>query len=234
MADWLERERLLLGDERVERLRNSRVLLFGVGGVGSYTLEALTRAGVGAIAIVDNDTVSTSNINRQLIADVTTVGRLKTEVAEERCKRINPEIEIIRYDLFADEANIPEIIDKTSPDYIVDAIDTVRSKLAIIREARIREIKVVSSMGTGAKLDPTRFRITDISKTHTCPLAKVMRVKLRELGINHLDVLFSDEQPIKAVETLKTDNTTRHAPGSVSFVPSAAGLIIASHVIANI
>ena len=230
--DWLHRERMLLGDEAVSRLKNKNVLLFGVGGVGGFALEALVRAGVGGVALVDNDVVSLTNINRQIIADTTTVGTLKTEAAKRRALAINPDINIECFDVFADASNIPDIIDKASPDYIIDAIDTVSSKLAIITAAKARDIPVISSMGTGSKLDPTRFRITDITKTHTCPLAKVMRLKLRELGVAHCDVLFSDEVPIKAsCESELEGQTTRHIPGSVSFVPSVAGLIIGGHVI---
>lgn len=223
MTDWLMRERMLIGDEAINRLAASRVLLFGVGGVGSYVFEALVRAGVGQLTIVDADKVEPTNLNRQLIADTTTLGMYKVDAAAERAVRINPEIIIDRRAVFADEGNICELIDSASPDYIVDAIDTVSSKLEIIRAAKERGIGIVSSMGTGSKLDPTRFRIADISKTHTCPLAKVMRVSLRKLGIEHCDVLFSDEPPIKG-------NNGRIV-GSVSFVPSAAGLIIAGHTV---
>ncbi len=230
--DWLHRERMLIGDEAVEKIKQKTVLLFGVGGVGSFALEAIVRTGVGGVILVDNDTVSLTNINRQLIADTTTVGRLKTEVAAERAQAINPDIKVTRYDVFADGDNIPSIIDETHPDYIIDAIDTVTSKLAIISAANERNIPVISSMGTGSKLDPTRFRIVDITKTHTCPLAKVMRLKLREMGIAHCDVLFSDELPIKASSASELEGqTTRHIPGSISFVPSAAGLIIGGYVI---
>ncbi|MCI8388228.1 MAG: tRNA threonylcarbamoyladenosine dehydratase [Clostridiales bacterium] len=223
---------MLLGDDAVERIKNKRVLLFGVGGVGSYVLEGLVRAGVGTMAIVDNDVVSLTNINRQLIADTSTVGRSKVEVAAERAKLINPAIDVICYPVFTDESNAVEIIESAAPDYIVDAIDTVTAKLAIIRVAKEKNIPVISSMGTGAKLDPTRFRVVDISKTHTCPLAKVMRIKLREIGINHCDVLFSDELPVKAVMQSELEgNTTRNIPGSISFVPSVAGLVIAAHVV---
>ncbi len=232
MNDWLHRERMMLGDDAVDSLQNKNVLIFGIGGVGSYALEAVVRAGVGAATLVDNDTVSVTNINRQLIADTTTVGRLKTEVAEERAKKINPVIFVRRYDTFAEPSNIPGIIDETNPDFIIDAIDTVTAKLAIIKEAKERGIPVISSMGTGSKLDPTRFKIVDITKTHTCPLAKVMRLKLREMGIAHCDVLFSDELPVKNTAPSELDGaTSRHIPGSISFVPSAAGLIIGGFVI---
>ncbi len=232
MSDWLHRERMLLGDEAVERLTSSSVLIFGIGGVGSYVVEALVRAGVGRLALVDSDTVSETNINRQLIADRTTVGRVKVEVAAERIHAINPACEVVTFAEFADETNIPRIIDEARPDFIVDAIDTVSAKLFIIKEGKSRGIGLISSMGTGSKLDPTRFRIVDISKTHTCPLAKVMRLKLRELGINHVDVLFSDELPVKSSAASELEGkVTRHIPGSISFVPSAAGLIIAGEVV---
>ena len=223
MTVWLMRERMLIGDEAINRLAASRVLLFGVGGVGSYVFEALVRAGVGQLTIVDADKVELSNLNRQLVADTSTLGIYKVEAAAERAVRINPEIIIDRRAVFADEENICELIDSASPDYIVDAIDTVSSKLEIIRAAKERGIGIVSSMGTGSELDPTRFRIADISKTHTCPLAKAMRVSLRKLGIEHCDVLFSDEPPIKG--------NGERIVGSVSFVPSAAGLIIAGHAV---
>lgn len=230
--DWLHRERMLLGDEAVDRLAQKCVLLFGVGGVGSYTFEALVRAGIGKIAIVDSDAVSKTNLNRQIIADTSTVGHPKVEVAAERAKLINPDISITVFQTFADESNTGDIIETAAPDFIVDAIDTVTAKIAIIKCATERKIPIISSMGTGAKLDPTRFRIADISKTHTCPLAKIMRIKLRENGINHCDVLFSDEAPIKPLMSSELDGQTkRNIPGSISFVPSAAGLIIASHVV---
>lgn len=232
MSDWLHRERMVLGDAAVDSLKNKTVLLFGVGGVGGFALEALVRAGVGNVALVDNDTVSLTNINRQIIADTTTVGKFKTEVAAARARAINPEIGVTCIDVFATPENIPSIIDEIRPDYIIDAIDTVTSKLSIIVTAKNCGIPVISSMGTGAKLDPTRFKIVDITKTHTCPLAKVMRLKLRELGVAHCDVLFSDEVPIKAVcESELAGSTTRNVPGSVSFVPSVAGLIIGGYVV---
>lgn len=232
MSDWLHRERMMLGDAAVDSLKNKTVLLFGVGGVGGYALEAMVRAGVGNVVLVDNDIVSETNINRQIIADTTTVGKLKTEVAAKRALLINPDIGVTRCDIFADPTNIPALIDEVRPDYIVDAIDTVTSKLSIIVTAKNAGVPVISSMGTGAKLDPTRFKITDITKTHTCPLAKVMRLKLRELGVAHCDVLFSDELPIKAMcESELAGQTTRNVPGSVSFVPSVAGLIIGGYVV---
>lgn len=219
--DFLSRERTLIGDAAVERLKNSRVLLFGVGGVGGYVLESLVRSGVGAIGIVDFDTVSCSNINRQIIADTSTVGRKKTETAAERAKKINPCVEITVFDMFADSGTVPEIISSFSPDFIADAIDKVTSKLCIIETAKKRGISVISCMGTGNKLDPSRFRICDISKTSMCPLAKVMRTELRRRGIGGVDVLFSDETPV----------VTSRVPASISFVPATAGLLIAGYII---
>ena len=232
--DWLHRERMLLGDEAVERLRETSVLIFGVGGVGGYVVEALTRAGVGRISVVDNDTVSVTNLNRQIIATRDTIGKSKVDVIAERIKSINPDCVVNRFPVFATAENIGGIIDEAKPDFIVDAIDTVTSKLIIIKEAKSRGIPVVSSMGTGNKLDPTRFKIVDITKTHTDPLAKVIRLKLREAGITHVPVLFSDEEPKKsAMESELEGKTMRHIPGSVSFVPPAAGLAIAAYIIAG-
>lgn len=230
--DWLHRERMLMGDDAVNKLISSSVLIFGIGGVGGYCVEALARSGVGKIAIVDNDIVSETNINRQIIADTSTVGKSKVDVMEERILKINPNCEVMKFETFAVCENIPDIAKAAKPDIIIDAIDTVTSKIEIIKEAKRENIPVISSMGTGSKLDPTRFKIVDISKTHTDPLAKVMRIKLRELGITHLDVLFSDELPIKTSTASELEGkTTRHIPGSVSFVPPAAGIVIAAHAV---
>ena len=232
MLNQFSRTQLLLGAEAMEKLKGARVAVFGIGGVGGYVCEALVRSGVGAFDLVDDDKVCLTNLNRQIIADITTVGRSKTEVACERAKKINPEINISGLEIFADAGNIDSLIDGASPDFIIDAIDTVTAKIAIIKAAKARNIPVISSMGTGAKLDPTKFRICDISKTHTCPLAKVMRLKLRENGINHCDVLFSDELPVKALTASELEGkTVRNIPGSISFVPSVAGLIIAGEVV---
>lgn len=229
MSAAFERQSLLIGDDATERLKNRSVLLFGVGGVGGFVLEGLVRAGVGRITIVDCDIVSESNINRQIIADSSSVGKVKVEVAASRARLINPDIDIRGLNEYASADNIHDIISAASCDYVIDAIDTVTSKLEIIKASISLGIPVISSMGTGGKLDPTRFRITDISKTHTCPLAKTVRLKLKESGIKHVDVLFSDEVPIKSVQTDPVSG--RHIPGSISFVPSVAGLIIAGHVI---
>ena len=229
MSERFEREEMLLGTEGVARLKNSRVALFGVGGVGSYAAEALARAGVGEIDIIDNDTVSTSNINRQLCALESTVGRLKVDVVAERLADINPDV---RVNKFADFV-LPETVDKydfSRYDYVIDAIDTVSAKLAIIERATAAGVPVISSMGTGNKLDPTAILVSDITKTDTCPLARVMRRELKARGINHLRVVWSRETPIKPLFEKKSESG-KVSPGSVSFVPSVAGLIAAGEVI---
>lgn len=222
---WLEREYSLIGEEAVEKLVTASVIVFGCGGVGGFTIEALARAGVGKLTVVDNDAVNETNINRQIIATQKTIGQLKTEAVRDRIADINPECKVVCESVFADESNIKEIIDKASPDFIVDAIDSVTSKLLIAQYANEKNIPIIASMGTGNKLDPERLKIADISKTHTCPLARVMRRELSIRGIKHLTVLFSDEPPVKVGS---------RTPASISFVPSAAGLIIAGYVIRNI
>lgn len=213
----------MLGERAVERLRSSHVAVFGVGGVGGFTTEALCRAGVGKITLVDSDRVSVSNINRQIIATHSTIGKYKTEAMLERIKDINPECEVVIYNEFYSEEN-PIPLDGI--DYVADCIDSVKSKLHLISEATLRGVKVISSMGAGNKLDPTRFTVADISKTHTDPLAKVIRTELRRRGINHLKVVFSDEPPINP--------TGERTPGSISFVPSVVGLIIAGEIIKDL
>ena len=223
---------MLIGSDAIDKLRNSRVAVFGVGGVGGYVVEALARAGVGAIDLVDNDTVSISNINRQIIALTSTVGRLKTEVMCERIHDINSEAHVNCINKFVLPENIGEF-DFSQYDYIVDAIDTVSGKLAIIEKAYFLGKPVISSMGTGNKLDPTRFQIADINKTSVCPLARVMRYELKKRGVKKLKVLFSDEEPIKPSEEFKNEKG-KAIPASISFVPSVAGLIIASQVIKDL
>ena len=213
----------MLGERAVERLRSSHVAVFGVGGVGGFTTEALCRAGVGKITLVDSDRVAVSNINRQIIATHSTIGKYKTEAMLERIKDINPECEVVIYNEFYSEEN-PIPLDGI--DYVADCIDSVKSKLHLISEATLRGVNVISSMGAGNKLDPTRFTVADISKTHTDPLAKVIRTELRRRGINHLKVVFSDEPPINP--------TGERTPGSVSFVPSVVGLIIAGEIIKDL
>lgn len=222
------RTELLLGKEGMEKLRGSRVIVFGVGGVGSYVCEALARSGVGTISLVDSDKVSKSNINRQLIALHSTVGRLKTSVMAERIADIDPTITVREYPVFFLPDNRGGI-DLSEYDFIVDAIDTVSAKLFLAEEANRIGVPIIASMGTGNKLDPTRFKICDISKTSVCPLARVMRVELRKRGINKLTVLFSDEEPIKT--GVKDEISGKEVPASASFVPSVAGLMIGGWVV---
>ena len=228
------RTEMLLGKQSSEKLSSSSVAVFGIGGVGSFVCEALARAGVGKLTLIDNDVVSESNINRQLIALHSTKGRYKTEVMKDRISDINPGAEVTSLNIFYTPENGGSI-DYTKFDYIVDAIDTVTSKLYIIEKAHKNQIPVISSMGTGNKLDPTQFKISDISKTQTCPLARVMRRELKKRGIEHLKVLWSSETPLEPLFKDESDLSSRRStPGSVSFVPSVAGLIIAGEVIKDL
>ena len=223
--EWLSREATLIGDDAVFKLKNSRVLLFGCGGVGSFTAEALIRSGVGHISVVDFDTVSESNINRQIIATQKSVGMSKAELMHARALDINPDVSFNALSLFVTAENAAEIIKNEHPDYVIDAIDNVSAKIAIAEYCFLSGIPIIASMGTGNKLDPMRFRISDIKKTEVCPLAKVMRRELKARNISNIDVLWSDEQPFKNGE---------RTPASISFVPSVAGLLIAGHVIKKI
>lgn len=214
---------MMLGAEAVNKLRRAHVAVFGIGGVGGFTVEALARAGIGKITLIDADRVSVSNINRQIIATRSTVGQYKTEAMKARIADINPECEVSAISEFYSEENS---IPLDGLDYIADCIDSVRAKLYLITEAKSEGIPIISSMGAGNKLDPTRFAVADISKTHTDPLAKVIRTELRKRGINHLKVVFSDEPPINP--------SKERTPGSVSFVPSVVGLIMAGEIIKDI
>ena len=230
MDERFEREEMLIGKEALMKLFASRVCLFGVGGVGSYTAEALARAGVGAIDIVDNDTVSVTNINRQLCALTSTVGRPKVDVVAERLLDINPELKIRKFCDFV----LPENIDKydfSEYDYVIDAVDTVSAKLAIITASKAAGVPVISCMGTGNKLDPSALVITDIQKTDTCPLARVMRRELKAREIKHLKVIYSTEAPRKASVVSERG---KPIPASISFVPSVAGLMAAGEVVREI
>ena len=217
------------------RLKQATVMVFGVGGVGSHCIEALARSGVGRLILIDNDKVSLTNINRQSIAYHSTIGRMKTEVMRERIRDINPEIVVKTYETFVLPDNVEELFEET-PDYIIDAIDTVTAKLAIAELAQRREIPLISSMGTGNKLHPELFEITDLSKTSMCPLCKVMRRELKARGIRHLKVLYSPEKPVDTSghETGEDKGARRVLPGSISFVPPVAGLLIAGEVIREI
>lgn len=225
------RTALLIGKEGVEKLKNSRVAVFGVGGVGGYVVEALARSGVGALELIDKDTVSTSNINRQIIALHSTVGRLKTEVMAERVKDINPDCKVSVRNLFYLPETAEEF-DFSSYDYVVDAIDTVSGKIALIEQAKKANVPVISSMGAGNKLDATAFEVADITKTSVCPLARVMRRELKKRGIEHLKVVYSKEEPLPSA--LTDEESGKAIPGSIAFVPSVVGLIIAGEVIKDL
>lgn len=232
MNNWLNRTEMLIGKENVKKLQNSHIVVFGLGGVGSYVVEGLVRAGIGYISIIDKDIVDVTNINRQIIADTETIGRAKVDVEKERILKINPNAHVSKIKEFVNKDNLEEIIEKiimlqniVTINYVVDAIDTVSSKLEIIKYCNEHNIKIISCMGTGNKLDASKFEITDISKTSVCPLAKIIRKELKKLNIPHLKVLSSNEEPIKT-------NTT--SPASISFVPSVAGLLIAGEVVKDV
>ncbi len=231
------RTELLIGEERLKKLREASVMVFGVGGVGSHCIEALARSGVGKLTLIDNDKVSVTNINRQSIAYHSTVGRYKTEVMKERIKDICPDIVVETYEMFVLPENIRELFDRTErPDYIIDAIDTVSAKLALVELARERKIPVISSMGTGNKLHGELFEIADISETSVCPLCRVMRKELKNRGILHLKVLYSKEKPVDTAGRSTGEHTgvRRSVPGSISFVPPVAGLLIAGEVLRDL
>lgn len=224
MNEFYQRTRALIGDESLEKIKKSHVAVFGVGGVGGFVVEALARAGIGKLTLIDNDTVKESNINRQIIALNSTLGLLKTEAFKERIRDINPQAVVETREIFY----LPETkdeIDFSDFDYVVDAIDTVSGKISIIEKCKALDIPVISSMGTGNKLDATAFKIADISKTSVCPLARVMRYELKKRGITKVKVLYSTEEPVKQGDRV---------PASISFVPSAAGLIVAGEVIKDI
>ena len=228
MENRYTRTEMLLGAEGVDALKRSAVIVFGVGGVGGYAVEALARAGVGHIAVVDSDRVSESNINRQIIATQATVGRKKVDVIEERMHSISPDIVVEKFDIFF-ENDTKSKIDFTKYQYIIDALDSVSAKVILAECARDAGVPIIASMGTGNKLDPTAFRVTDISKTKVCPLARAVRTRLRKVGINHLKVVYSEEEP-----HLVAAEGERLPPASVSFVPGVAGLIIAGEVIKSL
>ncbi len=225
------RTQMMLGEEGTERLFSSRVAVFGVGGVGGYAVEALARAGVGEIHLIDSDRVSLSNINRQIIATHQTVGQYKTEAMRDRILTINPEVKVFCYNIFFDESTKCEL-DFESFDYVIDAIDSLGAKIELIATATEAGIPIISAMGAGNKLDPTQFEVSDISKTTVCPLARAVRIGLRKRGINHLKVVYSKEPPVNPPEV--SDGIKRRVPGSISFVPSAMGLILAGEVIKDI
>ena len=231
MQDQFSRTEMLIGKDALDKLKNAKVAVFGIGGVGSFVVEALARAGIGHFILVDNDEVALSNLNRQLIATHNTIGQPKVEVAKNRILEINPNANVeIHQEFFLPETT--GILDK-SISYIIDAVDTVTAKIELIQRANKLQIPIISCMGTGNKLDATKFEVADIYKTSVCPLAKVMRKELKARGIEKLKVVYSKEEPIKP-EEVKEETSKRHVPGSISFVPSVAGLIIAGEVIKDI
>lgn len=241
------RTQLLLGSEAMEKLKNSRVAVFGVGGVGGYSVEALARSGVGAIDIIDDDRVCLSNINRQIIADMTSIGKYKVDVAKERILSINPDCKVNTYKCFYLPENAAEF-DFSQYDYVIDAVDTVTAKINLVMQANESNAKIISSMGAGNKLDPTAFEVSDIYKTSVCPLAKVMRRELKKRNIKKLKVVYSKEEALVPIEDEniknvdgsnlpgadRTHSKRRSIPGSVAFVPSVVGLIISGEVIKDL
>ena len=230
MDERFSRSELLIGKDGATRVRGARVAVFGIGGVGGHAAEALARSGVGKIDLIDADTVSVSNLNRQIVALGSTVGRAKVEVMKERILDINPWCEVKAHEVFFSEENASDF-DFSAYDYVIDAIDTVKSKILLIERANACGTKIISSMGAGNKLDPTAFEVSDIYKTSVCPLARVMRTELRRRNVPSLKVVYSKEEPLRAVAD---GSGTRHAPGSIAFVPSVVGLIIAGEVIKDI
>ena len=218
------RTKSLIGDNALLKLANSKIAIFGIGGVGGYVAEALIRAGVGEIDLIDNDVVNETNINRQIVALNSTIGKYKVDIMKQRAIDINPDIKVNTFKVFFDENSINEF-DFKKYDYVIDAIDSVKSKILLVETCKNSDVLIISSMGTGNKLDPTKFEIADISKTSVCPLARVMRVGLKKRGIKNLKVLYSTESPVK--------NGSR-TPSSISFVPSVAGLILASAVVRDL
>ena len=248
MLNQFTRTELVAGEKNIRRFQSARVALFGVGGVGGFAMEALVRSGIGAIDLIDNDTVSLTNLNRQIIATHDTIGRAKVDVAEERIRSINPDCVVRKYQCFF----LPETADRfdfTQYDYVIDAVDTVQAKLELVMRCKAAGTPIISAMGAGNKLDPTRFQVADISRTSVDPLAKVMRQQLRKRGVKHLKVVYYQEMPAKPLtaaylteqgrggdltEQARETGSLRLSPGSTAFVPSVVGLIIASEVVRDL
>ena len=248
MLDQFSRTQLLLGAEAIEKFKNSRVAVFGIGGVGGFVVEGLVRSGIGAFDLVDDDKVCLTNLNRQIIATRKTVGKYKVDVTKERILDINPDVDVTTHKCFY-LPDTAEKFDFSAYDYVVDAVDTVSAKIELILRASEADVPIISCMGAGNKLDPTRFEVTDIYKTSVCPLAKVMRRELKKRGIKKLKVVYSKEEPITPIEDMSISckkncicppgaahkcTERRAIPGSVSFVPSVAGLIIAGEVLKDL
>lgn len=237
MTDIFSRTEMLIGDKGLNRLKNSRVAVFGVGGVGSYTVEALVRSGIGAIDLIDSDTVCESNINRQIIATSKTLGQYKVDAAKQRILEINPDVSVTVHKAFY-TPETADMFDFSLYDYVVDAIDTVTGKISLVMETSKAGVPIICAMGAGNKLDPTAFEVADIYETAMCPLARVMRRELRKRGIKKLKVVYSKEPAITPLpQKEEKENgvvSKRQIPGSISFVPSAAGLIVAGEVVKDL
>lgn len=235
MSERFSRTELLIGKTALDKLNKARVAVFGIGGVGGYAAEALARSGVGAIDLIDSDKVAESNINRQIYALASTLGKFKAEVAKERINDINPDCKVNTYKLFYLPETADEI-DFTDYDYVIDAVDTVTAKLLIAERAEKAGVPVISAMGTGNKLDPTAFKVADIYRTSGCPLARVMRTECKKRGIKSLKVVYSEEKPLKrqAATEIEESGTRRSVPASIAFVPPVAGLIMAAEVVKDL
>lgn len=232
MKEEFSRSALLIGEEKIDRLAGAHVAVFGVGGVGGFAVEALCRAGIGSLSLFDRDTVSRSNLNRQIIALQSTIGQEKTEAMAARCRDINPDVNLYPHAVFYD-ASTADAFPLSAYDYVVDAIDTVSSKLLLAERAYAAGVPLISAMGAGNKLDPSLFRVSDITKTTVCPLARVMRRELKLRGIHHLKVVWSPEQPLTPAPCEHAPGR-RQTPGSMSFVPGTAGLLLAGEVIRDL
>lgn len=233
MEDWQVRTKLLLSDEQAERLEAAHIAVFGIGGVGGYVVEALARSGIGHLTLIDHDTISVSNLNRQIIATREHIGEFKVNVMKERILSINPEAEVRIFHCFFLPGEPAEFFPLSQYSYVVDAIDTISAKIELAYLAQQEGFRLISSMGTGNKLDSSRFQVADIYETKVCPLAKVMRKELRARGIERLKVVYSEEEPLTPRMQIR-EGTRRSVPGSISFVPAAAGLMIAGEVIKDL
>lgn len=233
VSEQFVRTELLLGEEAMEKLARARVAVFGVGGVGGYVCEALVRSGVGAFDLIDKDTVSVSNLNRQIIATRKTVGRPKVEVMKERMLDINPDVDVRIHECFFLPENAADFPFEEY-DYVVDAVDTVTAKVELIMQAKAHQVPIICAMGAGNKLDPSRFQVADIYKTNVCPLARVMRHEMKKRGVKKLKVVYSEEQPITPAKVEVDPESKKVTPGSTAFVPAAAGLLLASEVIKDL
>jgi tRNA A37 threonylcarbamoyladenosine dehydratase len=236
MTSWTQRTELLIGESGMDALQQAAVLIVGLGGVGGMAAEMICRAGIGKMTIVDHDTINSTNLNRQILASVNTISRYKADVMAERLLQINPDLKLKTFNQWAEVSNIEELLETEKYDFVVDAIDTVTPKVYLIKSCMERGINIISSMGSGGRMDPSKVRITDISRTHTCPLAKAVRQRLSKMGITKgLSVVFSEELPNKkAVLTVEDEKYKKSTVGTISYMPAIFGCMMASHVIREI